>query len=78
MIADRVVSEDDLRRHLESRDFVPTGYRCATGEFWRSKKTGKHLLVPDSWDGFYPNWMLTELEAIVGKISPGSIPGATH
>lgn len=78
MIASRVVSEDDVHKRLAASGFEATGNRVATGEYWRSKSTGKHLLVPDSVQGFYPDWLLKDLEARIGKISPGPLPTALH
>jgi hypothetical protein len=65
-----VVSEEQLKQILGKRGFEPTDERTATGRFWRSRDTGKHVLVPDSVQGFYPDWLLADLEGITGKIDP--------
>ena len=65
-----VVSEENLQAILRARGFEPTEERTATGRFWRSAETKKHVLVPDSVQGFYPDWLLSDLEEITGKIDP--------
>lgn len=65
-----VVSEDKLQQVLRARGFEPTEVSTATGRFWRSTETKKHILVPDSVQGFYPDWLLADLEEITGKIDP--------
>lgn len=71
MIAARVASEAEVEARLRALGFEPTTWTTDTGTFWRSKSTGKHILVPFSVQGFYPNWLLGDLVEIIGKISPG-------
>jgi hypothetical protein len=72
MVAERVASREDVEHALEQNDFEPTGQRTATGEYWRHRRSGRHILVPDSYQGYYPDWMLGDLSKEVGKVVPGS------
>lgn len=68
MIAPRVLSEEELQAELKKRGFEPTDETTATGRFWKNKANNKHVLVPTSIDGFYPTWLLADLDEHVGRI----------
>ena len=68
MIASRVLKESELHDHLKSMGYKPTGEKTSTSTFWKNSKTGKHIQVPNSVQGFYPDWLLWELDAVIGKI----------
>lgn len=70
MIAPKVLTEGDLEQVLRDRGFRPTTFKTATGRYWCDAQGLRHVLVPDSLDGYYPDWMLYELEARVGVIAP--------
>ncbi len=57
MIAPRVPPEKEIFDRLAALGFEPTGMRSGTGEFWRHIKTDRHLQVPDSIQGYYPDWL---------------------
>lgn len=66
---DRVVSEKQLTERLKSLGYSQTTETTATGTYWRSSG-GRHLEVPFSIQGFYPDWMLIDLEEKIGKLNP--------
>ena len=70
----RVKTRADLEAYLSSQGFVNTGIKTATGEFWKSEKTGKHLQVPLEYqDGMYPDYYLKDMyEAIelINRMAP--------
>lgn len=68
MIASKVLSEDEVYSTLRNYGYEPTDQKTDTGTFWRHKNTDKHIQVPESVQGFYPDWLLWDLEEIVGKI----------
>jgi hypothetical protein len=68
MIASRVPSEKDLHDLLLERGFEQTDETTNTGRFWKNKASGLHVLVPSSVQGFYPSWLLEDLEEHVGKL----------
>jgi hypothetical protein len=65
-----VVSERNLLDHLISLCYEPTKETTGTGTFWKSLKTGKHLLVPFPYEGMYPDFILKDLEVEIGKVQP--------
>ena len=72
MISQPVLTRDQLVEILTSRDCQPTGSCTTTGEFWKTSG-GRHFLVPDSIDGYYPDWMLYDLEDIVGALNAWAV-----
>ncbi|HUP90954.1 MAG TPA: hypothetical protein VM074_01805 [Solimonas sp.] len=69
MIAAKVMSEKELQKKLADKGFTKTTHKTDTGVFWRDGTAGKHILVPHSEQGFYPNWMLEDIEEHIGKLS---------
>lgn len=79
MIAPEVLSEDELKQALMDRGFRPTELRTATGRYWCDSQGIRHVLVPDSYEDYYPDWMLGDLEAHVGEITlPGQASSLPH
>jgi hypothetical protein len=76
-MADRVVSEQQLIDRLKALGFSRTTERTATGTFWKSSKGG-HILVPDAIQGFYPDWLLSDLEGVIGKLNPWTYKKELH
>jgi hypothetical protein len=74
MIATRVLSEAQIFAELRRLGFEPTGRKTATGEFWLHKTTKRHLQVPFSIQGFFPDWLIWEFEAKMWGIC--SLPAA--
>ncbi len=70
MIAPKVATKQEVENVLRERDFDPTTLTTATGRFWRHKVTSRHVLVPDSIDGYYPDWLLYDLMSHIGEILP--------
>ena len=73
MIAPRVLTEAEVHEALSDRGFVPTETRTATGRFWVHKSTGEPIQIPDSLEGYYPDWMLYDLMSQVGEIVPSGV-----
>jgi len=67
MIAQPVLSETELVDLLEERDCTNTREQTETGTIWRAP-SGRHFVVPFPHQGYYPSWMLHDLEQIVGKL----------
>lgn len=75
----RVVSEKQLIERLKALGFSPTGIKTGTGEFWKAKRDGNtHVLVPFSIQGHYPDWMLEDLEKVIGKLNPWTYKPHLH
>jgi hypothetical protein len=74
MTAARVPSEAEIFAELRSLGFEPTGEKTETGEFWLPKATKRHLQVPFSIQGFFPDWLIWEFEAKMREIC--SLPAA--
>jgi len=70
MIAPRVLTEDDVYAALDERGFEVTIHTTETGTYWKNPMSGRHLLVPRSVEGFYPDWMLYDLLSHIGEIVP--------
>lgn len=71
MISQPTLTEDGLKSALLDRGCCPTDQKTGTGTLWKTK-SGLHFSVPNSYDGYYPDWMLRDLEVIVGKIDAWS------
>ena len=70
MIAPRVPSEEEIFKRLDALGFERTGERSGTGEFWLHTKTGRHIQVPDSVQGYYywlRNQFLVHAEDIANR-----------
>ena len=65
-----VVSEEVVQHLLRELGYEPTEHKTATGTLWKHKQTGRHQQVPNSLDGFYPDFILQDLEEIIGKVNP--------
>lgn len=73
MIASQVLSKEQLEAWLKGLGYEPTEETTKTGRFWKNKTTGKHLQVPYDVQGFYPSWLLQEMELEAWKINPWPI-----
>lgn len=69
----RVLSKQDLEDELTKRGFTKTETRTATGTFWRSAQTGKHLQVPDPYEDMYPRYILTDMNEQMEKMGQPTI-----
>lgn len=75
----RVVSERQLIERLKALGFSPTGRKTGTGEYWKVDRDGnRHVLVPFSIQGHYPDWMLQDLEMVIGKLNPWTYDKDLH
>lgn len=68
-----VPTERQIHALLRKAGFEPTEKRTATGTYWRSIETGKHVQVPDAIEGHYTDWLLADLVGIIGKVDPWSL-----
>lgn len=64
----RVASRSDVESFLDSEGYQITDMRTATGTIWVHKRTKVNIQVPDAIEGMYPDVILRDLEARVGKI----------
>lgn len=68
-----VATERQIYALLRDAGYEQTEQRTATGTFWRSTETGRHVQVPDSLKGCYPDWLLADLVDIIGKVDPWAL-----
>lgn len=66
MIASRVISESELEEKLASLGYARTTLESRTGTIWFNDGATKPIQVPHSIQGFYPDWLLLEIENRVG------------
>jgi hypothetical protein len=66
-----VLTEHGLKSALLDRGCTPTSRRTGTATIWKTA-AGLHFTVPDSLDGYYPDWMIEDVERVVGKIDAWS------
>ena len=59
MIAPRVPSEEAVFKELRALGFEPTNNKTDTGEFWKHS-SGRHIQVPFSVQGYYPDWLVVQ------------------
>ncbi|MBT2299301.1 hypothetical protein J7E70_02385 [Variovorax paradoxus] len=60
MIAGGVKTQEEIENELRKRGFTPIDTMSDGGRFWKSS-TGRHLHVPDSYEGMYPDFILGDL-----------------
>ncbi len=65
MIAGKVKTAEELEAELRAAGYEPTEHHLKTGRVWRHKVTGKHIIVPDSYDGYYPDFILRDMRDFV-------------
>jgi hypothetical protein len=70
MISVRVPSQEEIFKGLEELGFKPTGKKTNTGEFWRHE-SGRHIQVPFSVQGYYPDWLRAQFWAQAIEIAGG-------
>jgi hypothetical protein len=63
MISLPLVTEAQVTTKLKEFGYSPTDSVTATARFWRHKERKRHLMVPNSADGYYPDWLLHEVVA---------------
>ena len=68
MNPNKVATEAELWKHLTTRGFVKTDERTETGVFWKHEKSGKHMIVPNSEQGFYPTWLTEDMWGVARRI----------
>jgi hypothetical protein len=68
MIAEKVLSKDELEAILVTRGFQKTEEITATGTYWQDSVTKRHLLVPFPYEGYYPDWILRDMLLHIGQI----------
>lgn len=68
MNPNRVLSRSDVESYLDSKGYQWTDKVTETGRFWIHKTDGTHIQVPHPINDMYPDFILGDLEARVGKI----------
>lgn len=76
MISSKVTSERELHQSLKTIGFERTQHKTDTGTFW--VKDGNHILIPKSVQGFYPDWLLTEIHEQIGRLHLWSMVRLKH
>lgn len=69
----RVPHEKEIFKELEELGFEKTGEKTRTGEFWRHKPSGRHLQVPFSILGFFPDWLCWQFKSQASEIASTGI-----
>ncbi len=75
MIAPRVPGEGEIFDALGELGFEKTDTTTDTGCFWRHKTTGRHLQVPFSVQGYYPDWLIWQFWSKAHEIASGPAAG---
>jgi hypothetical protein len=66
MIGAKVKTKDELEAELRAEGYEPTDFYTKTGRAWRSMKTGKHITVPEPYDGdMYPDFILNDIRDLI-------------
>lgn len=64
MIASRVMTEAELHVKLEGLGYSRLELRTETATFW-ANGNNRVIQVPDSVQGYYPDWLLWPLEELL-------------
>ena len=78
MIGRRVVSCEEVECALRALRLEPTDKQTSTGRFWRSTVTGRHVQVPDAYEGMYPAFILRDLIARLDELQLGELRLPSH
>lgn len=62
MIAAKPMSEEELKENLKNNGYSESD-KTSTGRFWTNPDKDT-IHVPDSIDGFYPDWLLYDIEGL--------------
>ncbi len=73
MSAHRVTTQAEIEAQLKTLGLQPTEVRTETGRFWKSTRTGRHVQVPDPYEGMYPNFILDTLKARLDELGFGPL-----
>ena len=65
MIASRVVSQEEVYSYLTTLGWFETNTIYHSGVFWENKKTKQRVLIPHSVQGFYPDWLLSDIKKVI-------------
>ena len=69
----KVKSQAEVEVYLRSLELEPTEVVTATGRFWKSTRTGRHVQVPEPYDCMYPEFILRDLMARLEELGFGSM-----
>ena len=69
----RVRSKEEVEAELASLGLTPTELTTATGRFWKSATTGRHVQVPEPLDGMYPEFILADLRGRLEELGFGRL-----
>ena len=69
----RVRTQEEIEAALASLGLVKTEIITATGRFWRSLATGRHVQVPEPYDGTYPEFILADLRGRLDELGLGTL-----
>jgi hypothetical protein len=75
MIAPRVPTEQEIFTALRELGFEETDTITETGRFWRHTPTGRHLQVPLSVQGYFPDWLIWQFWSKAHEIASGASAG---
>jgi len=69
----RVLCKEEVEAILASLSLEKTDRVTATGRFWKSTSTGRHVQVPEPYEGMYPEFILSDLRARLEELGFGSL-----
>lgn len=69
----RVLTQEEVEAFLIAKGLEPTEIRTETGRFWKSAATGRHVQVPNAYDGMYPEFILRDLRGRLEELGFGSL-----
>lgn len=69
MNPNRVLTQQEVEAELEKLGFTKTTETTNTGAYWKSSKSGKHILVPHPYEGMYPEFILKDLRQRMSALS---------
>lgn len=64
----RVLTEEEFENELTAAGFTKTTRSTETGAYWRSK-TAKHLLLPNAYEGMFPEFIIKDVRARMSVLS---------
>lgn len=69
----RVRTREEVERALRAKGLEPTDLTTGTGRFWKSTISGRHIQVPEPYDGMYPEAILEDLYGRLDELGFGPL-----
>ena len=69
----RVRTREEVEALLRAMGLEPTDRRTETGVFWKLPATGRHVQVPDAYEGMYPEFIIDHLRNVLEELGLGRL-----